>query len=204
MKRIIFSTVLGSIFFAGTGFAKSDAFGTLVCKKVISDEIYLKNSAGEMSVRWKNRGSEGAVKLLRALADAKIPTSLLSAYGDVVIEFAVPSENCEFSDEVEGQFSCAFEDRKNPLDLKISARVSPYGKEDYDIYEGKLIATAFKSSFYGKKDSRYVKFPMNFSVEGVKAANVKTETNFFFAHYWESEGFNQNPSCVIDGRPLVN
>jgi len=182
----------------------AEPFGTMICKKVISDEMYLATKAERLSVKWVTRGGKDVVKLLRALADEKIPTSLLSAYGDLKVQFSIPLDSCKFTGT--GKFSCshAAKSGKN-IALKIEAKVSPY---DYDVepevYEGELSKVSIQSKFYGKKDARYLEFPMQFEVESPDAATVKAKSEFFFAHHWDYDGFGQNPSCLVDSVYLVD
>lgn len=181
----------------------ASAFSVLQCKKVISDEIYLSTKSNKLSVKWVTRGGTGETKLLRALADEAIPTSLLKAYGHLEITLSIPASSCEFSDNA-GHFSCEHATNAG-IAVTVKAKTSPYDFDvKPDLYKGKLSAFALESKFYGKEDSRYLKFPMRFQVASPKSADVRAETDFFFAHYWDYDGFNQDPSCLVDNVLLVD
>ena len=184
--------------------ATKPSFKNFTCEKVISDKLVVTTTAKELSFRWTTRGDEGVTKLLRALANPSIPTSLLKAYGQIVVEVAIPTESCQFGETGSGRFSCDFKGEDETVEIELLAKVSPYGEEEADVYSGELSSFKLSSSFFGKKDSRYLKFPVSFIVDAPKSAKVSTETNFFFAHYWESEGFRQDPSCLLDKVPLVD
>lgn len=181
----------------------AEPFGVMTCKKVISDEIYLSTKSDRVSVKWITRGGDSVVTLLRALADKQIPTSLLGAYGEVRIEFALPLSSCEIKGT--GKFSCDHVGGSGEaIRLRVSAKVSPYEGDEPDIYEGELSRVTIKSRLFGKKDARHLEFPMQFEVESPTKASLKTKSNFFFAHYWDYDGFNQNPSCLVDNVFLVD
>lgn len=188
---ILFSTVALT--------AKAD-FSALKCTKVISDEMRVAAKDSGVAVQWRTRGGKGVVDLLRTVADEKIPTSLLKAYGDILVEFRLPAEACEFGARL-GHFQCDFNGTRGGLPFKVKARRSPYGEEEYDVYSGEFEAVAIGSEFYGKPGSRYLKFPMAFTVKG---QTIAAESSFFFAHYWESEGYRQDPSCLVDNQFLVD
>lgn len=174
-------------------------FSKMTCKKVISDELQMAVKQSSLTVQWRTRGGEGPVALLRSVVNENVPTSLLEAYGDIFIEFKVPADACEFSTRL-GHFSCDSK-AEAKIPFTIRARRSPYGEKPYDRYAGTFESVAIASEFYGKPGSRYLKFPMQFKVAG---SEVATSSEFFFAHHWESEGFRQNPSCLVDNQFLVD
>jgi hypothetical protein len=190
-----------------SGFAQAaKPFQTLVCKRTLSDEVSLTVKGKQLSVQWVSRGGDEMVQLPRALADKAIPDSLLEAYNDVHVEFSIPLEACSF-DAVPGAFSCDFKKGAGKaLPLRVLAKLSPYDlKAKPDVYNtGRLSRVAWRSGFYGKKDSRELKFSFEMELESPTAATLKGEVDSFYAHAWRSEGFPQNPSCKLDGAYLEN
>lgn len=199
-----FSAVL-IVFLAFSFFsAKGSAFSMMTCKKVISDEYEVAVTAKGVNFTWTSRGGDDVVALLRTVADPRIPTSLLEAYGHLLITFTIPVDSCEFSTETKGKFACRFEgNTKQEIPFQINARLSPYENKPFDEYRGALAKLSVESNFSGKKGSRYLEFPMHFTVAGATPVEVEAVSDFFFAHYWSSEGFKQNPSCLVDNGYLV-
>ncbi len=205
MLRRLITVSAASFLVLSSASASAEEFNELSCSKVISDTIKVSVKEEKLFVQWTTRGGEGQMKLLRAAADPRIPSSLLRAYGDLQISFSLPADGCEFSEAHAGKFHCRFEQdgSQKPIRLTVLARVSPYGREKPDLYQVELSAADISTKFSGESGKRYLTFPFRFSVASPAATKIGAESSFFFAHYWQSEGFRQEPSCTIDGRFLV-
>lgn len=188
--------------FATSLFAAGPQFTELKCNQVIGDKVVVQVKDETVHYTWDAGAPEKEiVKILRTLADPAIPTSLLGEFDDVKIEIDIPKSSCKFP--TVGSFSC---DHEEELSIKVTAKVDDFGDEENkpEIYEGTIQNLVLKNKFAGKKDKRTLTFPISFEITEPKKAKITAESGFFFAHFWEADGFNQNPSCKVDGNFLVD